>query len=538
MRRTAFSIGIGIALAACVSLDGLSGGAGDAGPPIGNDAGPDKDPTGACAKAGLTCTAHSRCDESSGTAACACVTGYVREGDACAWRGGPANPGFTTLDAWKLAQGATIDAAKAAAVEPGVLTLATMGASATQSFPMPPYVDAEPFALVVTASASEGGKLRPLVGRGLAFLPDFANSFSEQRTCLGERAYGGTIELSLGLSRPDSTSLRPSMNVDHVSIVPAPECPPIGTIPNGDFEVTGNWEIRASSGTAEIATGVGTKGGRAGRLATTNKCQSPAIYGNVSSPSSLPRAAISFSYKGTPDQYMFVGLGDNALAFVRGTGVFEAAHLCLPQHAKGAVEPLGFFIADGGGTCADPLVREFIFDDLAYVTDPNCPELADIVDGGFEQVAANSKFSSWIAINTGGFETKADFVGEPRTGQAALRLGTSKKCEEPQVTQTITVPFPAESQGSGGPAVHFWYRADTTANVEFRAEADGASITLPASAAYANKTLCLDPKSIGRPAVLSFKADGGSGTCADSFPAANMFVDDVEVGHDPTCPSD
>lgn len=497
-----------------------------------------------CTKAALTCSTHERCDGSSGTAVCACVVGYTRQAAVCVWTGGPANPGFTSLDAWRLTN-ANIDPNKSALIEPGVLALPGYGSAASQSFPMPAFADAEPFALVVTGRVGPatlpayGGPLRPFVGGGLASLPGFGTAFGDKRTCLGERAYGGTIELALVMGRTSAVDA-PLTEIDHVAIVPAPDCPPFGTIPNHDFEGTENWKLTSSSGAAAITAGVGTQGSRGGRIATTTYCQYPTISAAASAPGgSLARPAISFSYKGTVGRSMLVDLGDFKFAAI-GTGAFETARVCLPEHAKGSVAPLTFRLPPPGElsySCGTADEREFIVDDVAFVSDPTCPETALLTDAGFEQ-AAVAKSSSWVTVQP--TDTVADFGGQPRTGTAALRVGSGRACADAIGSQTVTVPLPEQAGGTlGGPAIRFWYRIPTPpggSKTTFDAFVDGASVTLAPTDTYAKATLCLDPKAIGRSTTVSFRADGGTGSCATTFPMASMFVDDVEVGHEPACP--
>jgi hypothetical protein len=253
----------------------------------------------------------------------------------------------------------------------------------------------------------------------------------------------------------------------------------------------------------------------------------------MSAPStSVPRAALTFSVKGTSGAAMRVFAGPGAVGDVMGSATFQAVKLCVPDWAKGAVHLLSFVLEDPGGTCADPNVRDFVFDDLAFVSEPTCPETPYVVDGGFESSTASA--SSWHLVHTTPFTTQAAIVRNvgPHGGAAHLTLSTGQVCQNAFATQTITVP-PATSAGS--PALKLWYRQPLGSRASFSATA-GAKRDLAASPDWQQVIMCLPPERAGQPMELRLEANGGAGTCAEAFSQERLDVDDVELTNDVSCP--
>lgn len=501
-----------------------------------------------CTSAKLGCTLHSRCDDSTGKASCVCAMGYVREAEVdrlteCVWRGGPRDPGFQNSPAaWEVG-GGTLDPTAASAVDPGRVRFSgaavCSGAGfARQAFPMPAFAEAEPFALDIqgaqTLSDEETGGIAFSIGG--AYVGGAAFSGGKVHTCLGDRAYGGNVDLRINAASTgcDATSV---LDIDRVTVGPSPECPVPGRVVNGDFEGTGGWVVSGMG--AEVATGVGTGAGRGGHLSTTNLCQEPSIAGSMSAPSiGLPRPALAFSYKGTIGKKMLVSAGvGSTLGEVTGNATFQAARLCVPEWAKGVVTPLRFLLDDVGGLCADPNVRDFTFDDLSFVSDPSCPVAANVVDGSFESSTAEA--SPWILAHDTQYSTDASIVRrspeDAHSGSAYLSLYTSQVCHFGRAQQTITVPLPA---GAAGPAVKLWYRLPKKVTASFTVTAGkAASAALAVAATWTQKIVCLRPVDAGQPVGFGITASGGSGTCANTFSGETLDVDDIEVTTDPSCPA-
>src|SRR5690606_14499075 len=116
----------------------------------------------------------------------------------------------------------------------------------------------------------------PVAGRGLEPFSFLFNQVSSTgKACLGERAYGAEIDFA-ALPTTCASSLR-SLQIDHPSIAPAPDCPAPGKIPNGDFEGAGGWTATGEG--AEVSAGVGSASSRGGRLHHANRCDAPRLRG-------------------------------------------------------------------------------------------------------------------------------------------------------------------------------------------------------------------------------------------------------------------
>jgi hypothetical protein len=537
----------------CVSLDNLAGGPDDITAPARDDGGvdaPDDAPAGAIC-GGVACGPHSKCDDTTG--ACACVTGYAREGAMCVWHGGPLDPGFTgdPAGAWQMENGAVLDAGAEGGLEPGTAVLGAQAAcdskaTIRQSFKMPTLAEGEPYALDVSLRSGGFGFPLPSLGgtisRGYLTLPDLSfggsRAFVHASVCLGERAYGDGVELAFHPIDPYGGCFGPPMpdteiDLDHAGIitaasVPQAECPAPGTVPNGDFEGTGVWTV---SGNAEVMAGAGSMGSRAGHVWTTTFCQGPTLTGTMSPPFlSMAKPSLTFSFKGTNGQQMRVTSGGYLLGVVNGTATFEAGHFCVPDWAKGMVNKLAFGLSDPGGTCANPNVRDFVFDDVGFATDATCPTDAYVRDPGFEDTGVSSP---WLFAHSTQYTTNATILSGTgaHTGSAYLMLSVGQVCASATARQTISLPPPS---GSAGPAIKLWYRLPTVSKASFSVSPAGGALT--ASTTWTQKIICMPPSSIG-PVELYISGNGGGGTCANTYGTETLYVDDVEATTDPSCPA-
>lgn len=494
-------------------------------------------PTCAASAATLKCV-HASCDDSKGKAECVCATGYVREGEQCVWRGGPLDPGFQNqpANAWQATGNASFDYAAAATVDPGVaqlkgVTACTLADSIRQTFQMPTVAEGEPFAIEVNGSNPDGDLTPQLRIGGLWLGSLYFSSAKPPRICLGERAYGKDVELAFAGDFDSGCSDTTIAKIDHVSILSAPDCPPPAQIANGDFEGTGNW---TASLNADVANGVGSGGSRGGHLATTVKCQSPSLTGKISAPwKSMDRAAISFTYKGTTGQKMILGGIAGDLGEARGTNTFQSASFCVPEYMKGIASSLRFYLPfRSAGSCGDADVRDFVFDDIKFASDPKCPQVANILNGDFETTGFTQP---WVLQATESYGQPPAIVSNPtiaHTGNGAMQLQATSYCGTSYATQTITIPPPA---GNAGPALKFWYKLPTQAQGTFYV----AGTTLTATATYVQKTQCLDPNYVGRSQPISIQANSpyNASMCGQYFGSEVLYVDDVEVTTDATCPA-
>jgi hypothetical protein len=118
-------------------------------------------------------------------------------------------------------------------------------------------------------------------------------------------------------------------------------------------------------------------------------------------------------------------------------------------------------------------------------------------------------------------------------GSRSFKVTSSQACTSATATTVVTVPEPV---GNAGPAVKYFYKAPTKNNISINVNAGSTADSAPASAAYAQRTLCLDPSRVGQGIPLAISSGGSGGTCATTYVAETVFFDDVTVGTDPACP--
>lgn len=486
------------------------------------------------------CAAHSTCNDSSGTPTCACVVGYEPAGSDCVWKGVVRDPTFedSPAGAWTVTGGVTIDASVKGAKDPGLAELKTAActeAGVKQSFAMPAVSTAEPLAMEIHARGTcqlpfIGGGLnipcaRPIsvsiAGRGVE---PFSLLYGDgsSRMCLGERAFGGPIELELFPSLCGSSVK--SLALDHVAIVTAPECPAPGIVTNGDFEGVGGWTVSGTG--AEVAASVGNQGSRGGRLHSTKRCDNPRLTGAFSIPLATPaRPALTFTAKGTVNRRMRVyGNNGTVLGTIAGTAVYEKVSLCMPEYLKGMAPQLAFGLDDDqpDGSCGDPDDYEFVFDDVKVEDDPACTD-AHVIDGGFER-ADVARY--WQKTESDGSVT---FVRSSpngaKSGSGFVRL-TQSGCSRTSSVSSVTT-LPAKASGKGGPAIEFFYKATSATGITYRANATD----LPPATDWTKSRVCFSSRRSGFSASITLAASAGD-TCG----AGSLSIDDVRTVHDAACP--
>ncbi|MFH2005885.1 MAG: hypothetical protein ABI333_04770 [bacterium] len=509
-----------------------------------------------CQAAGSICgLPHSVCDDSAGYALCVCAVGYELLGTACVWSGGPEDPGFQQTQ-W-TAEGDTV-------VSPGATGRDDAGegqwpVSATcnsdsiyQQFEMPDYTDAEPLILhtsvrreLISQLSCDDVYLGVEVNGGWHELV-YEDGWQDFEICLGERGYGGQVELRFSplteCSACDggSPSHVPTFAVDNVYLEPdwANECPALGMVKNGDFEqgVTG-WTVRSSgSGSGGIVPGIGVGGSSALRLQTSTECAAASASGTTSIPLSrtVPNTALELVVMGTSGMNMEVLMAGKPLANITGTGARETVRICLTEGFKGLVHDLTFRVDGGGFQCGHPSIQEIVVDDIRIVSDLLCPDPAAVLDPGFENAAAiqTGLAPSWLFGQIG--QATGELVIDPataRSGQAALRLAVSSACAVSYAQTSVTVPEPV---GSSGPALKFWYRAAPSAGgMLFSSLVNGQ---LAASSTWVEETVCLSPRDAGKVLLLAFGWVHFASNCTAVFPEEEAWFDDIQMTTDPGCP--
>ena len=503
-----------------------------------------------------------------------CVTGYrLSATGTCLWGPMPLDPGFqnTPAGAWTLERGAAIMPTATGIVEPGALALdktaICAGARARQTITMPGRAASEAFALRVaasgtcksSASSTSNDCTAPdvvtiLNGAATYFrLMNFPFSSGNRTACLGERAYGGVVDVvAQAAYRTGCSNAILDLAIDHVGIEPLATCPMPGTLPDGDFEATAsNWTGQISTGTpspnstAEIQAGVGTNNSRAAHLRTNDDCQAATLTGPISSPlASIPNLAVQLTYRGTVNENLVVKLDDVTIGSITSTSAQTAtvARACVPENSKGMTQTalLGLF---GPPTfiqnCTPPHMNEFVVDDLQFVSDPTCAAAAWVSDGGFERTDPARAWSFGLTTDTvqGGVAsaTVDTTPANARSGQRAVKLSTNGGCSSASVFVPISIPMPT---ATAGPALTLFYRtAPALTSSRPTLTAGTSSATLSDARDYTQVQVCLDPTLGGQNVAANVQMNGGFIDCSVTFPDESIWIDDVAVTTSPTCPA-
>jgi hypothetical protein len=501
----------------------------------------------------MNCPAKSACEDTSGTALCVCLTGYEMFEGGCRWGSVPADQGFQQTNVWTATGAATIDIANNGFEDPGVGLLGAnaicgTGSLLSQTFPMPSYADAEPLVLKVASRVVDPDDVCYSINLGTRINGGWhwhalTTTFQTFTTCLGERGYGGAVELGFR-STPCSTcdpGQQFSVLVDNVRIVPdlAGMCPAPGSLLNGDFDLAAKgWTFfkEGTNATAGVVTGVGISGSAAGRMATQVGCSraSMATLASIPLASHLPRAAIEVWSKGTTGKAFPLRIGETPstapLGVIQGTGAARVDRFCLlPSHA-GLVQALQIEIPYTGATCAATNAVELVVDGVKVVSEPSCPDGA-IIDPGFENTAGAPHLGRSWELSTPGTGTAQVVQGSSHSGAAALRLTTKQYCEQNGATAAALVVVPETEH----PAVRFWYRytPGTTGSASLR---EPVFQLLQTASAWTQQKVCLDPRQGGTTQPLKFAISPPGGGCATTFTEQVLWVDDIEIVDDPSCP--
>jgi hypothetical protein len=469
------------------------------------------------------------------------------------------DPDFATTTDWTAIGSATFAASGARLTAE---TLCDHGGM-EQTLTMPPLACAQGLVMHMDLSTDLGARLNLAVGVNGGWtsplIPDGSTTID---TCLGAGASGGVVRLFVGggnnqgLCPAAVAEEGPSLAIRHLGIEVDTKnaCPLPGTVPDGDFEGDArSWSPRPRGGTAEIVSGRGDGASSSAHLATDLLCESPAIVGRVSLPTSgmVPNPALRIWAKGSSNATASVRIGPVLPAFltgstyISGTNLAGVTDVCIPRWAQGTVQPLELAIVatEYAEACSVERARDFVFDDLTFVSDPACATDANLFDPGFEQISRGGAATPFWSVDrfddepNARAELKVD-ASAAHTGEVSARLTTSTPCPNVGLSGSVTVPIPS---GTAGAALKFWYKTGvgTHAALDVTMSALPAPVPLPATTEWTQVTACLDGHLAGRPDLLRFaivSAEGG-GLCADTFPPETVSIDDVELTTDAGCPA-
>jgi hypothetical protein len=336
------------------------------------------------------------------------------------------------------------------------------------------------------------------------------------------------------------------VGIDHLGIEPGPTCPKFGEIVNANFESSTAWKSSASGGgVAEVVDGIGAANSRAAHLTKALLCEEPSLDTYASIPlSNAKKLALTFAYRGTRGKELAVqGVqGDYAgtfmhLGHVVGTGNLERASICIPEAIKGDALRLRLTLwrapTVGEVRCETVDERDFMVDDLAFAPDPKCDDVMTLGDRGFENTSTSKV---WFDRSTAG--SYSDIAAaDPHSGAVALALLTAQKCSVAQHNTLASFPV---STPTAGPAIKLFVRGTLSGVAYFSAgtrlfRSSSGAEDIPVTPTWTQVTRCLTPRRSSQATEFSLLL---TQDCAvDPIRPSQVFVDDVELTTDPSCPT-
>jgi hypothetical protein len=482
-------------------------------------------------------------------------------GAACTWTGLPLDPGLNNhpASAWTVTNGTFGPTASATGqIDPGNVSFtqaqvcpATNAALGTvsQKLTMPAYADAQPFGLRLSGAATCSGQ--DCGSQGIGFdvnggyiAESLGATPSPLVLCLGERAYGGPVTLTLtpwGDACATGSDAAYTALLDHVDIEPVTGCPAPGAITNADFETAAGWAVSSPitgscTASAEVANGDGTAGTRGGKVVSTCEGAVASVSEAISIPyTETPNLALQMDFNDTSSDAaagLDLGFAGHSLGNVAGAGQ-RTGKVCIPAWAKGLADTLSInlpFSGIGYHGSNSFESRSFTFDNLAWISDSTCPADALVPDPGFErgdpgrawQLGVSHEFNS---------VPKAEIIADPAAhgGASSLHLHVDLGGETAFATTTVTIP-PADA--TGGPVLTIWYKlaGSTQGGVS---SPFGA---LPAAAAWTQAKACLNPHAAGHAFDVSLRLSASGVSNAALSPPVDAYFDDMAVSTAASCP--
>ena len=509
------------------------------------------------------CTIDFDCDEyqvcntdSPPDRVCECAPTYADIGDGCDFFKAPLDSEFSTHAAWISSDPASARIIRddLGDIDLGIATLNLDGIcgleSFSQSFAMPPRERSQAFVanLNVRCLASEFASCEiPAAiqtGEGWNFptTNQQRNIYETKRFCLGESAYNGEVTFGLSPafeSRTCGARDEAALEFDHFSIEPAvtDECPAAGEVFNGTVNTDDHWKFTTrGSGTAK-----GDEG--AIELGTSTRCSSAEASTLVSVPlnDTLAGAAIEFLNAGD-GATLEVRLAGRAITTV-SAGSGKISRVCVPDWAKGTVQPLEFVLPEvhGSGNCSLQFARYASINNISVVSESRCGDSNQELDGGFEPPPAGNA-SVWALKDNGvnGDTATAEIsidAETARSGIASFRGTTTNRCNEAVASRDFIVP---PASGTSGPAVTGFVAAAPglpgAAGLRFRLDQFSEQEAVAEKGdGYSEVTLCIPTKYVGRPLEIEAFVRGRSNGCGREGPYS-AHIDDISIGTSENCP--
>jgi hypothetical protein len=509
--------------------------------------------------------AHEVCGFSEGAAICKCAPGYMSQsGQLCAWGGAPLDPEFENDQIWSTTNGATV-LPFAMGLDLGVASLASSvvcsGGRLSQTFDMPDYDTAEPLVAEVVYRARDVEGVD--IGFDRAFrtlLRTERDDWETARFCLGEAAYGGSIEFQVAASErlgPCFSDPVGSIEVDrfHVAVASQGECPVPGTALNGAADVdAGGWIFEAQSSPVGGATDAGFKDamgnkGTSGAWLFKEAAATSAAAMSTSVSVPLPRTAgspaLRFWWKASGGSVFPSAIGSyggpsvwsRALETLVGDGSAKTFTYCLPPWTHGNVIDLTF-LATAPNAVA---VSELVVDDVEVVFDSGCGTDTELLDPGF-----NSAPNRWPGV----FEVEVDPEGEsvairddptlarPGNGSGVLEIGYSTNKDSLTFETWVMVPT---SEGNNGPQLVFYSNVPADPQMPAKWLLGKAAVTtadLSPGGGWRRNEVCLPPLWTGRWFRFRVRVGPELGPLVEINPPKHVYLDDFELGTSAACPAE
>jgi len=468
------------------------------------------------------------------------------------------DPEFQTLDTWTLSGGVEIQNEAAAERDDGLLaferTDLCAGARASQEYTIGSYDEVGPIeALIVFREPNIGAicKSGPcyapiapalLFGHNFQPLPAPAENdvWYTNAVCLGQGAYGGTIDLSIGSAVPGydcgDFEAHTDIDVSHLDLRLADgTCPVPGELLDGDFE-SGTLDHWSTEGTVTIAV----HGDDSSAVLTSGaNCENATIRQSISVPLGL-NSGVRISTTGlTTDSTVwlgpdFTGSGNFPLSTLQvPSGADESENLyCLPLWARGSVVDLVIETSSTEEGCADSLT----VDDIELVEERACS--GALVPGGDFESAQNETLwvntTSSAHVQPGSF----DFVTEEDNTAIELALPGGFCSIVSVVNSSLTIPDSSFDTVNALLVAYDYFGTEAedvsaSAVIELGTGQIERHITIRDSGTEQTGIVCLPEGYQGFPAQVELIVEG-NGSCG-SVPPVRAVFDNIQFGYHGSC---